>query len=48
MIGDLIIWIKLTWKKMFCIHEYKVVLDKTGLGRFDQKVCDKCKRSKFI
>ena len=43
MIGDLILWIKNTWKQQFtCIHDYKP--DRIGIitGLSSSRICDKC------
>lgn len=45
MIGDLILWIKNTWKQQFtCIHDYKP--DRIGIitGFSSSRICEKCKK----
>ena len=40
MIGNIILWIRLTWKQQTCIHTYKPVVRKDTGGSFD--MCTKC------
>ena len=40
MIGDLVLWIKQTWKQQTCIHDYRVVNRLDNGGSYE--VCNKC------
>lgn len=40
MLGDVILWIKHTWKVQTCIHNYEYVYRKDTGGGFDK--CTKC------
>ena len=44
MLGDLILWLRLTWKQFKCVHSYKT--DRVGVitGLWFGKVCMKCDR----
>lgn len=45
MIGDLIICIKIAFKRMFCMHDYRVILRKDLHGG-DFLECRKCEKIK--
>ena len=40
MIGDLIIWIKIKWKQMFCVHNYIAHRASVEIGA--PRKCKKC------
>jgi len=43
MIGDLILWFRLKWKQMFCIHDYETKVFTTRPYR-DYRKCKRCKK----
>ena len=42
MIGDIIMYLKLKWKQLFCIHNYKP--DRIGIitNLNNKRICSKC------
>lgn len=42
MFGDFYLFVKLGWKRFWCIHEYKIDRFRFSAGKGFGFICDKC------